>query len=105
MQRPGKLLLQEQIDVNHVIHDRLKNSIEQLKREDFRFNITLRIPSCRKESSELDKLWKFDKLISENKVTQITTNIRDKKKWAVNMCSTQLTHIENNIFAKKQKEP
>ena len=29
--RAGKLLLQEQIHINHVIRDRLKNSIEQLK--------------------------------------------------------------------------
>ena len=31
LQRAGKLLLQERIHINHVIRDRLKNSIEQLK--------------------------------------------------------------------------
>ena len=31
LQRAGKLLLQEWIHINHVIRDRLKNSIEQLK--------------------------------------------------------------------------
>ena len=31
LQHAGKLLLQEQIHINHVICDRLKNSIEQLK--------------------------------------------------------------------------
>ena len=31
LQHTGKLLLQEQIYINHVIRDRLKNSINQLK--------------------------------------------------------------------------
>ena len=31
LQRAGKLLLQEQIHINHVTRDRLKNSIKQLK--------------------------------------------------------------------------
>ena len=31
LQHAGKLLLQEEIHLNHVIRDRLKNSIEQLK--------------------------------------------------------------------------
>ena len=31
LQRPGKLLLQELRHINHVIRDRLKNSIEQLE--------------------------------------------------------------------------
>ena len=31
LQRAGKLLLQERIYINHVIRDRLKNSINQLK--------------------------------------------------------------------------
>ena len=31
LQRAGKLLMQEQIHINHVIRDRLKNSIKQLK--------------------------------------------------------------------------
>ena len=31
LQRAGKLLLQERIHINHIICDRLKNSIEQLK--------------------------------------------------------------------------
>ena len=31
LQRAGKLLLQERIHINHVIRDRLKNSVKQLK--------------------------------------------------------------------------
>ena len=31
LQRAGKVLLQERIHINHIIRDRLKNSIEQLK--------------------------------------------------------------------------
>ena len=31
LQHAGKLLLQEQIHINHVIHGKLKNSIEQLQ--------------------------------------------------------------------------
>ena len=31
LQRAGKLLMQERMHINHVIRDRLKNSIEQLK--------------------------------------------------------------------------
>ena len=43
-----------------------------------------------KKSLELTKkrhLRKFNKLISENKVTQSATNITDKKKWVINMSS------------------
>ena len=31
LQRAGKLLLHKRIDINHVIGDKLKNSIKQLK--------------------------------------------------------------------------
>ena len=43
---------------------------------------------------------KFNELISKNKVTQSATNITDKKKWVINMCFRQLTHIETNLLAK-----
>ena len=33
-------------------------------------------------------------------ITQIATNITDKKKWVVNMSSRQLTHIETDLLAK-----
>ena len=38
-------------------------------------------------------------MISKNKVTQSATNITDKKKWAINMSSRQLTHIETDFLA------
>ena len=43
---------------------------------------------------------KFNELISRNEVTQSTTNIKDKKKWVINMSSGQLTHIETNLLTK-----
>ena len=38
-------------------------------------------------------------MISKNKVTQSATNITGKKKWVINMSSTQLTHIETDLLA------
>ena len=39
-------------------------------------------------------------MISKNDVTQSTTNIKDQKKWVINMSSGQLTHIETDLLAK-----
>ena len=44
-----------------------------------------------KKSSDLTKKrheWKFDELISKNKVTQGATNITDKKKWVIYVFQT-----------------
>ena len=111
LQHAGKLLLQELIHVNHVTRDRLKNSIEQLKGkilesitpEEFRLVEKIHENSYKK-SFDLKKkrhIRKFDELISKNKVTQsAATNITDKKKWVINMCSRQLTHIETDLLVK-----
>ena len=94
LQRPGKLLLQERIHINHVIRDRLKNSIEQLKGKILEyitpeeFHLVEKIhENLYKKSFELIKkrhIRIFNELVS-NKVTQSTTNITDKKKWIINM--------------------
>ena len=39
-------------------------------------------------------------MISKSKITQSATNITDEKKWAINMSSRQLTHIETDLLAK-----
>ena len=82
-QRFGKLLMQERIHINHVIRDRLKNSIEQLKGKILEFHLIKTIhENSYKKSFELTKkshMRKFNELISENKVTKIATNIADKK--------------------------
>ena len=96
LQRAGKLLLQERIHISHVIHDRLKNSIEQSKGKILE-SITPSIHLVEKihensyeKSFELTKkrhIRKFNELINKNKVTQSATNITDKKKWVINMSS------------------
>ena len=53
LQRAGKLLLQERIHINHVIHYRLKNSIEQLKGKILESITPGGVSSYRKDS------WKF----------------------------------------------
>ena len=98
-------MLQEWIHINHVIRDRLKNIIEQLKRKILEsitpeeFHLVEKIhQNSYKKSFDLTKkrhIRKFDELIGKNKVTQSATNITDKKKWVINMSSRQLTHIEN----------
>ena len=103
---PSKLI----ILINDVIRDRLKNSIEKLKGKILasitpeEFHLVEKIPeNLYKKSFELTKkrhIQKFNELISKNKVTQSTTNITDKKKWVINMCSRQLTHIETDLLAK-----
>ena len=92
------------------MHDRLKNSIEQLKGKILEsitpeeFHLVEKIhENSYKKSFELTKkrhIRKFNELISKNKVTQSATNITDKKKWVINMSSRQLTHIETNLLAK-----
>ena len=110
LQRAGKLLLQERIHINHVIRDRLKNSIEQLKGkilesitpEEFHL-VEKTHEDSYKKSFDLTKkrhIRKFDELISKNKVTQSVVNITDKKKWVINMSSRQLNHIETDLLAK-----
>ena len=90
LQHAGELLLQERTHINHVIRDRLKNSIEQLKGKVLEsitpeeFNLVEKIHEilCKK-SFELTKkghIQKLNELISKNKVTQSATNITDKKK-------------------------
>ena len=110
LQRAGKLLLQERIHINHVIHDRLKNSIEQSKGkilesitpEEFHLVEKIHENSYKKsfESTKKRHIRKFNELINKNKVTQSATNITDKKKWVVNMSSRQLTHIETDLLSK-----
>ena len=110
LQRAGKLLLQERIHINHVIRDRLKNSIEQSKGKILEsitpeeFHLVEKIhENSYKKSFELTKkrhIRKFNELINKNKVTQSATNITDKKKWVINMSSRQLTHIETDLLAK-----
>ena len=92
------------------MHDRLKNSIEQLKGKILEsitpeeFHLVEKIhENSYKKSFELTKkrhIRKFNELISKNKVTQSATNITDKKKWVINMSSRQLIHIETNLLAK-----
>ena len=82
-------MLQEQIHINHVIHDRLKNSIEQLKGKILEsispeeFDLVEKIhENLYKKSFQLRKkrcIQKFNELISKNKVTQSATNMTEKK--------------------------
>ena len=109
-QPSGKLLLQERIIINHVIRDRLKNSIEQLKGKILEsitleeFHLVEKIhENLHKKSFELTKkrrIRKFNELIRKDKVTRSATNITDTKKWVINMSSRQLTHIETDLLAK-----
>ena len=83
-------MLQERIHINHIIRDRLKNSIEQLKGKisesvtPEEFHLTEKIhENLYKKSFELTKkghIRKFNELLSKNKVTQSVTYITDKKK-------------------------
>ena len=103
-------MLQEWIHINHVIRDRLKDSIEQLKGKILEsiapkeFHLVEKIhENSYKKSFELIKkrhIRKFNELISKNKVTQGPTNITDKRKWIINMSSRHLTHIETDLLAK-----
>ena len=102
--------MQEQIHINRVIRDRLKNSIEQLKgkilesipTEEFHLVEKFHENAYKKSFDLTQKrhIRKFDELIRKNKITQSATNITDKKKWVINMSSRQLTYIETDLFAK-----
>ena len=88
LHRAGKLLLQEQIHINHVIRDRLKNSIEQLKGKILEsitpeeFHLVEKIhENSYKKSFDLTKkrhIRKFDEMIRKDKVTQSANKITDK---------------------------
>ena len=103
-------MLQERIHINHVIRERLTNSIEQLKGKILEFitpeefYLVEKIhESSYKKSIELTKkrhIWIFNELISRNKITQSATNINDKKKWVINMSSRELTHIKTVLLTK-----
>ena len=83
------MLLQEQIHINHVIHDRLKNIIKQLKGKILEsitpeeFDLVEKIhENLYKKSFQLRKkrrIQKFNELISKNKVTQSATNMTEKE--------------------------
>ena len=103
-------MLQEGIHINHVIRDRLKNSIKKLKGKILESITPEEFPlvekihkNSYKKSFELTKKRhrrKFNELISKNKVTQSAANITDKKKWVINMSSRQLTHIQTDFLEK-----
>ena len=96
--------------INHVIRNRLKNSIKQLKGKILESITSVESHLVEKihgnlykksfELTEKTHIRKFNELISKNKVTQSATNITDKKKSVINMSSRQLTHIETNLLAK-----
>ena len=102
--------MQEWIHINHVIHDRLKNSIEKVQgkisesRTPEEFHLVEKIhQNSYKKSFELTKkrhIRKLNELISKIKVIQSATNITNKKKWVINMSSRQLTHIETDLLTK-----
>ena len=110
LRRIAKLLLQERIYINHVIRDRLKNSIEQLKGKTLEsitpneFHLVEKIYEYSyKKSFELTKkryTRKFYEFVSKNKVTQSATSITDKKKWVIEICSRQLTYVKTDLLAK-----
>ena len=96
----------ERIHINHVIRDRLKNSIEQSKGKILEsitpeeFHLVEKIhENLYKKSFELTKkghIRKFNELINKNKVTQSPANITEKMKWVINMSS--------RLDEKKKKE-
>ena len=108
-------MLQERIHINHVIRDRLKNSMEQLKGKFLEsitpeeFHLVEKIhENSYKTFFELTKkrhIRNFNELISKNKITQSATNLTDKKKWVINMSSRQLTQSSNNRNQSSRKGP
>ena len=82
--------MQERIHINHVIREKLKNSIKQLKvkilesitPEEFHPVEKFHENSYKKcfELTKKRHIQKFNELISKNKATQSATNITDKKK-------------------------
>ena len=109
LQRAGKLLLQERIHINHVIHDGLKNSIGQLNGKilesitpDLFYLLEKIDENSYKKSFDFTKkgyIRKFNELTSKNKVTQSATNITDEEKWVINMSSRQF-EIWKPIFSR-----
>ena len=103
-------MLEERIHNNHVIRDRLKNSIKKLKGKILEsitpeeFLLVEKIhENSHNKSFGLTKtrhIRKVNELISKNKGTQSATNATDKMKWVINMSSRQLTLIETDLFAK-----
>ena len=82
--------MQERKHIDHVVRDRLKNSIEQLKGNilesvtpgEFHLVEKIHQMSYKKSFDSTNKkhIRKFDELISKNKVTKSATNITDKKR-------------------------
>ena len=81
-------MLKEEIHINHVMRDRFKNSIEQLRGKILEpitpeeFCLVEKIHQNSSKSFDLTKkrhIPKFDELINKNKVIQSSTNITDKK--------------------------
>ena len=104
-------MLQEWIHINHIICDRLKNSIEKLKGrilesitpEEYHLVGKIHENSYKKTFEVIKKrhILKFNELISKNKVTKSSAiNITDKTKWIINMSSRQLTHYKTNLLTK-----
>ena len=85
LQCAGKLLLQEQIHINHVICDRLNNRMEQLNGKILESTAAVQFHLLQKNHENLYKAFfdlakkrhipKFDELISNGKVTQSAANI------------------------------
>ena len=88
-QPAGTLLLQERIHINHVIHDRLKNRIEQLKHKILEsitpivFHFVGKIhEGSYKKSLDLTKkrhIRKFDELISKKNGSQSASKVANRK--------------------------
>ena len=82
--------MQQRVHTNQVILDRQKNSIEQFKGMILKsitpegFHLVEKIhQKLYKKSFDLTKkrhIWKFDELISKNKITKSATSIADEKK-------------------------
>ena len=108
LQRAGKLLLQEQIQINHVICNRHKNSVEQLSGrilkcttyEEVHLAEKIHQSFCKKSLTSKKKKHsgKFDELIGENKSNAYITYT---KKWVINIFQTirQLPYIGIDFFA------
>ena len=104
------MLSQERIYTNHVIRDRLKNSLEKVKGKILEsitpeeFHLVEKIHEISyKKSFDLTKkreIQKFDDLIRRRKGTHSADNMADKKKWVVNLSSRQLSKFETDLLAK-----
>ena len=82
-------------NINHVIRNRLRNGIKQLKSkilesitpEEFHPVKKIHENLCKKsfDLTKKETFMNIYELISKNKVTQNSTNITDKKKWVINV--------------------